>query len=212
MGASEVVDLSGADPAWPAGGMQQVAQHKGGPGAQGMRPLTEAERVHMIRLGQQKQQQQPQARQHEGEHEGMIRVEKEAQAKSNYDQMIRYDVHYHHQQQKLQQRQEQSLVEKEKMRQAFMQTQTSKQALNLHAVPHTPQSVIPVLPNMFMQMPAYNRVGTSGKPPPTDHSTQQQGIKRKREGVYDFSTPGEEGLGGLWSFPGEEGLGGLWPT
>eukprot|EP00798_Chlamydomonas_sp_ICE-L_P001588 gene1588-32976_t len=42
MGAAEVVDLSGEDPAKPAGRIQQVAPHKGGPGAHGMRPLAEA--------------------------------------------------------------------------------------------------------------------------------------------------------------------------
>eukprot|EP00798_Chlamydomonas_sp_ICE-L_P022519 gene22519-29640_t len=148
MGASDVVKLSaGADSVRPAGGMQQVAQlmggpgaqgmrplpeavqHKGGPGAQVMEPLTEAERMHMIWLGQQKQQKQLQAHQQEGEPlaEGMILVDKEEQAKENYDQTICDD--------------------------------SSQQVPNLHAVPHAPQSAIPGLPKMFMQMPTYNKVG-----------------------------------------------------
>eukprot|EP00798_Chlamydomonas_sp_ICE-L_P022522 gene22522-29644_t len=131
MGASDVVDLSGAAPAWPAGGMRQVAQCKGGTRAQGMRPLTEAER-------------------------------------------------------------------------------SSQQAPNLHAVPRAPKSAIPGLPNM--QMPASNRVGTSTQLLPTGPTPHQQGIKRNRDGGYDFPTPGEEGPGGPWLTPGEEGPGASWPT
>eukprot|EP00798_Chlamydomonas_sp_ICE-L_P022479 gene22479-29602_t len=103
MGASDEVDLSGAALERPAGGMQQVAQHKGGPGAQGMKPLTEAERV-----------------------------------------------------------------------------QSSQQVPRPYAVPHAPQSSIPGLPNMFIQMPTYNGVETGGKPPPAVRlahtSAVQQGL------------------------------------
>eukprot|EP00798_Chlamydomonas_sp_ICE-L_P022561 gene22561-29687_t len=76
--------------------MQQVAQHKGGAGALGMRPLTEAV-------------------QHKGG--------PGAQG----------------------------------MRPSTEVERSSKQAPNLHTVPHAPESAIPGLPNMFMQMPDSNR-------------------------------------------------------
>eukprot|EP00798_Chlamydomonas_sp_ICE-L_P005105 gene5105-34905_t len=139
--------------------MQLVEWHKGGPGAQGMRPLTEAERVHMIRLRQQQQQLQDRQQGWEPVAKGISLLEKEAQAKVN-DQMIRAHVHYdHHQKQ-----QQQSLVEKEEMGQAYMKKQamildrSSEQVSHPYAVPHALQSTIPGLPNKFMQMPAYNGV------------------------------------------------------
>eukprot|EP00798_Chlamydomonas_sp_ICE-L_P022520 gene22520-29641_t len=215
MGASDVVKLSaGADSVRPAGGMQQVAQlmggpgaqgmrplpeavqHKGGPGAQVMEPLTEAERMHMIWLGQQKQQKQLQAHQQEGEPlaEGMILVDKEEQAKENYDQTICDDADgdthpappdvpptqgpphasppREHESASPPRPWLQSSTplirssppgpprgSRPPLSQFSHLLQSSQQVPNLHAVPHAPQSAIPGLPKMFMQMPTYNKVG-----------------------------------------------------
>eukprot|EP00798_Chlamydomonas_sp_ICE-L_P015906 gene15906-22039_t len=162
---TEAVQHNGGPGAQGMRPLTEAVQHKGGPGAQGMRPLTEVERVQMIRLGQQKKHQQLLAHQQGGKPfvKGMILVDKEAQAKANYDQMIRNDVHYQqHKQHKQQLQQQQSLVEIEKMGRAKMQKQaiiwdrSSQQELHPYAEPHAPQSSIPGLPNMFMQMPAYN--------------------------------------------------------
>eukprot|EP00798_Chlamydomonas_sp_ICE-L_P031474 gene31474-6663_t len=99
---AEVVQPSGGPGAqgmWP---LTEAVQPSGGSRAQGMRPLAEVERLHMFQLGQQQQQQQ-QLLAHQQDREpvakGIALIGKEAQAKAN-DQMTRAHANYHHQQQK----------------------------------------------------------------------------------------------------------------
>eukprot|EP00798_Chlamydomonas_sp_ICE-L_P031473 gene31473-6661_t len=178
MGASDVVDLSRAAPARPAGGMQQVAQHKGGAGAQGMRPLTEAVQ-HKGGAGAQGMRPLTEAVQHKGgagaqgmrplteavQHkggagaQGMRPLTEAVQHKggAGAQGMRPLTEAVQHKGGPVVQ------VEKEKMGRAYMQKQamiwdmSSKQEPNLHTVPHAPESAIPGLPNMFMQMIASNR-------------------------------------------------------
>eukprot|EP00798_Chlamydomonas_sp_ICE-L_P029589 gene29589-5944_t len=69
-----------------------------------------------------------------------------------------------------------------------------------NTVLHAPQSAISGLPNMFMQMPASNKAGTSAQLPPTGPFPKQKGIKRNREGGYDLPTPAAK-LGLADTFP-----------
>eukprot|EP00798_Chlamydomonas_sp_ICE-L_P012983 gene12983-2584_t len=194
MGASDVIDLSGLDPARPPGPtMQQVPQHQGGPGPQGPpRPMTEAERLQYMRMRQMvKQQQQVHARQQGGGDAGggaMGTTEKEATAKANNEGIRKWEQ---------QQKQKQLSLEQEKLRRVYMEKHASlwdnsiqsQEAKDKHRhlylqnqaakwdkahqqghPPYTasqaPQTAIPGLPNMFPDTRAPNGAGTSAQLPP----------------------------------------------